>query len=290
MARRPKPRRTTTRASAASDTEVQPFDPDKAVVASAALADRIKAAARLGYAPAPPVAAAAKAAAAVKPGKERWPVKTGQDSAATQVGLAPGTKQHVIVDTTVEELVKMARPKGMKVVTSNQKAFQSKRAPPVELTVWRVTAQVTAVKNEDDGDLHLALQGESGETMIAESARPDPKFLGKQNPWLPAIRKVRTAIEGELSAALSGISLVLGSDGKFVPPDSFEPSRLASAAVGPSVDAAAALAQGLNFKARIKPRKARLTGVGFFDRVHGQLGVASTNGIELHPLLDFEWL
>jgi hypothetical protein len=160
----------------------------------------------------------------------------------------------------------------------------------VELTVWRITAQVTAVKNEDDGDLHLALQGESGETMIAESSRPDTKFLGKKNPWLPAIRNTRAAIEGELNAALSGINLVLGSDGKFVPPESFESSRLAAAAVGPPIDAAAALAQGLNFKARIKPRKARLTGVGFFDKVHGQLGVASTNGIELHPLLDFEWL
>ena len=38
------------------------------------------------------------------------------------------------------------------------------------------------------------------------------------------------------------------------------------------------------------PRKARLTGVGLFDRVHDQIGVAITNGIELHPVLAFEWL
>jgi hypothetical protein len=37
-------------------------------------------------------------------------------------------------------------------------------------------------------------------------------------------------------------------------------------------------------------RAARITGVGFFDRVHGQAGVASTNGIELHPVLGVEWL
>lgn len=35
-------------------------------------------------------------------------------------------------------------------------------------------------------------------------------------------------------------------------------------------------------------RKATLTGVGFFDKLHGQRGVAS-NGIELHPLLAIEF-
>jgi hypothetical protein len=32
----------------------------------------------------------------------------------------------------------------------------------------------------------------------------------------------------------------------------------------------------------------RVTGVGFFDHLHGQTGVAP-NGIELHPLLDIEF-
>src|SRR5262249_23557392 len=150
------------------------------------------------------------------------------------------------------------------------KAFQSKRAGTTELTVWRVTADVTAIKNEADGDLHLALQGESGETMIAESTRPDPKFVGKHNPWLPHMQAVRSTLAGELRTALAGLSLVPDTDGKLVPLESFEPSRLAAASLGAPVDAAAALAQGLAFKARIEPRKAQLTGVGFFDKVHGQ--------------------
>jgi hypothetical protein len=37
-------------------------------------------------------------------------------------------------------------------------------------------------------------------------------------------------------------------------------------------------------------QRARITGVGFFDRIHGQDGVAQTNGIELHPVLGIEWL
>jgi hypothetical protein len=32
--------------------------------------------------------------------------------------------------------------------------------------------------------------------------------------------------------------------------------------------------------------KATITGVGFYDRIHGQTGV-SPNGIELHPVLGF---
>jgi hypothetical protein len=48
---------------------------------------------------------------------------------------------------------------------------------------------------------------------------------------------------------------------------------------------------------RIHPRRylpliregIELTGVGFFDRVHGQMGVSQSNGIELHPILKVEW-
>ena len=36
--------------------------------------------------------------------------------------------------------------------------------------------------------------------------------------------------------------------------------------------------------------RARITGVGFFDKVHGQTGVAQLNGIELHPVLKVEFL
>lgn len=35
--------------------------------------------------------------------------------------------------------------------------------------------------------------------------------------------------------------------------------------------------------------KVRITGVGFFDKIHGQKGVAP-NGIEIHPILKIEFL
>jgi len=39
---------------------------------------------------------------------------------------------------------------------------------------------------------------------------------------------------------------------------------------------------------RAHPIRVRVTGVGFFDRIHGQAGVAP-NGIELHPVLRIEF-
>jgi hypothetical protein len=44
------------------------------------------------------------------------------------------------------------------------------------------------------------------------------------------------------------------------------------------------------FEAKVKPTRARITGVGFFDRVHDQTGVSPLNGIELHPILKIEFL
>jgi hypothetical protein len=44
------------------------------------------------------------------------------------------------------------------------------------------------------------------------------------------------------------------------------------------------------FKTAVSPTRARITGVGFFDKVHGQMGVSQANGIEIHPVLKVEWL
>jgi hypothetical protein len=44
------------------------------------------------------------------------------------------------------------------------------------------------------------------------------------------------------------------------------------------------------FQTAIPATPARITGVGFFDRVHGQTGVATFNGIELHPVLKIEFM
>ena len=36
--------------------------------------------------------------------------------------------------------------------------------------------------------------------------------------------------------------------------------------------------------------RVRLTGIGYFDRVHGGIGQVKKNGIELHPIIKIEFL
>lgn len=179
----------------------------------------------------------------IQPGKERWPVKTGTDDDVADVGQ-DGSGQQSRVKTTVEELVAMARPEDMPL-DSPSDVFRSRRARPVETTIFTLDAELIAYKLEADGDFHIVIQGDSGEMMIVEVPDPDPAFVARTSPWAEAIKLARDQAAQKL-----------------------QPER------------------GLR-KARLP---ARITGVGFFDTVHGQTGVSHTNGIELHPVLGIEWL
>jgi hypothetical protein len=216
------------------------------------------------------------------PGVERWPVKTGTDNDVKKVNLAAG-----VVQATVEELHAAARPDAL---DKNEKAYYKTRLGPVETTVWQVTCQVTAVKFEADGDYHLVLQGQSGETIIGEIPYPDPKFVAPGSPFLDDIRRARAVADSKIISTVPATQFA--PMGKYmVPLASFSApvgknkqtklSRLTKAARAP------ALPSGMTFKAAIKPIAVRVTGVGFFDRIHGQMGVAP-NGIELHPVLDVQ--
>lgn len=44
------------------------------------------------------------------------------------------------------------------------------------------------------------------------------------------------------------------------------------------------------FKKPARPVLVEVTGVGFFDRMHGQIGMAMPSGVELHPVLSFKAL
>ncbi len=175
----------------------------------------------------------------IRPGVERWPVKTGTDDDVGDVDVSQR------VQTGVEELVNTPRPTNMLPVDRDFAAYQTRRAHGVETAVCQVDAWIIAHKEEDDGDYHLVLQGDTGRTMIAECPDPDPAFIGNNNPWADTIKLARTELAKQLN-----------------------PQRKL-----------------------IKDHvRARITGVAFFDRVHGQDGVALTNGIELHPVLGIEWL
>jgi hypothetical protein len=235
---------------------------------------------------------------ATKPGVERWPVKTGTDNDVARVGVNVVNGQNLgagIVPATVEELIRMGRPPGMRPASHNfDQGFHDKRLGVVEQTVWSIEAEITALKLERDGDYHLVVRGASGETMIAECPMGTKKFLGA-SPWLKNIAAARKDIDDKLVSKLSPHDFVQMDD-KLVPRESLPPETRAMASPAPAglgsfVATGDQVAANLpTFKTKIAPTKARITGPGLFDRVHGQMGVAQQNGIELHPVLKIEWL
>lgn len=264
-------------------------------IVSAAVAATIKRACGIQTSPQSPQASAAVEApeAAAKPGVERWPVKTGQDPDRGMVGknvingvdLGAG-----IVPATVEELISAPRPANMANVFQLVPEYQSHRAVPVETTIWRVDVTITAMKSETDGDYHLVLQGLSGETMIGEVPTPTTQFVG-DSPWLANIRSARRAVDQKFVSHLSPADFVPLA-GKLVPRECVSNPPAAATGVMASFAslADAGLQTMLPFKTALPATRARVTGVGFFDKVHGQMGVAQANGIELHPILKIEWI
>jgi hypothetical protein len=262
--------------------DVPAQDINRFPVVDAATAAQIKAAAGVTYGSMPPAWDTGEQPELVtKPGSDRWPVKTGTDLDVQRVVQR-------IVPTTVEEMIRFPRPNDMPSPTNDYPAYQNRRAAPVETTIWQIDAVITALKQEADGDYHLVLQGASGETMIGEIPTPRPPFVQPQSPWLANIKTARKAVDDKLVSKLSPAAFA-PLDGKLVPRE----SMMGPAETPPlSVDSFTTPAQGTGpaFKTRIPPTRARITGVGFFDKVHGQMGVSQSNGIELHPILKIEWL
>jgi hypothetical protein len=268
------------------------LDVNKFKVASPQRAAAVKARAGVTYTapptrPPPPPLDLAAAEAAASPGKERWPVKTGTDPDVASV-------EREIVDATIDELITIPRPDDMKPPEKAFPAFQNHRAVPTETTVWRVRARIIALKQEADGDYHLVLQSDSGEHMIAEIPMPKPSFVSPASPFFANIKRARAAVDKKLVKHLNPQNFVpLGN--KLVPRDAVPPSVL------PAIRAASNLPRSFEtpaapdvttvpaFKTKVDPTPVRITGVGFFDRVHGQMGVSQSNGIELHPVLKVEF-
>jgi hypothetical protein len=174
------------------------------------------------------------------------------------------------------------RPSGMTQVSKDPPWFLRKRGRPTEPVIWRVDVTIKAMKLEDDGDYHLVMQGVSSDMMIGEVPTPTKTFLGK-SPWLANIKEVRDAVDNKLVSKLSPHDFVpLGT--------TLVPREAVSAELRSVMRAGEDFETGMpTFKTKVKPTDARVTGVGFFDRVHGQTGV-SPFGIELHPILNIEWL
>ncbi len=229
-----------------------------------------------------------------QPGVERWPVKTGTDPDVGKVGKNVINGQSLgagIVPTTVEELIRIPRSADMTPPTSEFPEFQQKRKEPVETTIWQIEADIIALKQETDGDYHLVLQGASGQTMIGEIPTPQPPFVDASSPWLDNIKVARQAVDDKLVSKLSPADFV-PLDDMLAPRKSLSVQPAATPSVPASFQTPKESAQQPlpAFKTKVPATPARITGVGFFDKIHGQMGVALLNGIELHSVLKIEWL
>ena len=193
-----------------------------------------------------------------------------------------------IVPTTVEELISLPRPPGLEVLTADPPAFQSKRAQPVETTIWQVEVTITVVNQEADGDNHLVIEGASGATMVAEVPTATTTFIG-DSPWLANIEEARQAVDDKLIHNLSPQDFVLPPGGtKLVPKNSLSGDfSIPSWRTSRCRNLSARLPKEKRRRCRpsrpLSPTKARITGVGFFDRAHGATG-AAPNVIEIHPV------
>lgn len=226
------------------------------------------------------------------PGSERWPVKTGQDTDRAKVGknVIDGVDLHPgIVEATIEELTSLPRPPGLENPQQDPPQFTDTRDGVTEITIWRIEASIIALKHEHDGDYHLVLQGASGQEMVAEIPTPSQVFVG-DSPWIENIGQARQEVDDKLVKHLSPADFAL-LDGTFVPRGALTFAQRATAEARQSFATpppGSTAVQPL-FQTAIAPTSARITGVGFFDRNHGQTG-AAPNVIELHPVLKVEWL
>jgi hypothetical protein len=199
-----------------------------------------------------------------------------------------------LVETTIEELNAIGRPPDMRPPTHLFSRYQDRRRGPVEFTVWRIECDVIAVKLEHDGDYHLVLQGASGKMMIAEVPTPYSPFVEATCPWVVNIEDARQEVDDKLIAPLSPHDFVQLGD-TLVPraalsEESAQPLALERLPATFLARGSNSLVDMPTFATKVKPAAARITGVGFFDKIHGATGASPLNGIELHPVLKIEWL
>ena len=178
---------------------------------------------------------------------ERWAIKTGADDGAANIDTSAPT------DTSIEWLRSQPAPP-----PDHLKA--DARHGPVETTVYKLSATLTAYQQESDQDYHLVLSSDqAGITMIAEI--PDPAAAAKGCHFLPQITAARKAFE-----------------------DRFRQQLAALAQLQKQLEPTAAGGMGEVAMIRNVRVPVTITGIGFFDFIHGQTGVAP-NGVELHPVL-----
>ncbi len=149
-----------------------------------------------------------------------------------------------------------------------------------------------SVKTGTDPDAHaVGLTPVPGSVaqLVSLPAPASPPPGGRVSPTELTVYTIHATLAGYKQEADSDYHLVVSDTGRTMIVEIPNPG-----CVGASSPFRAQIAQArAKFDARYAPGPAMqaanvavtVTGVGFFDRIHGQTGVAP-NGIELHPVLD----
>ena len=190
-------------------------------------------------------------------GKERWGPKDGTDPQAPNIDVTNITPE------AVTDLVAIHQPH------LPGQADNTTRIVPDEMHVYRVQARLVKWKREtNDNDYHLVLTDDTL-NFTDESANPPVPPTGH-------------SFIGEVPdpSCFSGRDGSFGSQTPFA--DGITSARQAMNQRFPNADQSGKWNDGADAPVEI-------TGIGFFDRSHGQIGRAPNN-IEIHPILAIRFL
>ena len=182
-------------------------------------------------------------------------MKTLGDADAGKVALDP------LSPVSVTQMRQLVSP-----FANNQPGPRDNRSDPVEITVYTLTVELVGSKIEGDSDVHLVVADPNDPTATMIVEFPDPACIEAQDAALVA------RMTNARSAVLQAV-----------------PTLVAKIAAGAPIPAAAMNPQTQKMLLQPMSGLAQINGVGFFDTLHGQAGVAP-NGVELHPVLDFNVL
>eukprot|EP01013_Petalomonas_cantuscygni_P024583 TRINITY_DN46233_c0_g1_i1.p2 TRINITY_DN46233_c0_g1~~TRINITY_DN46233_c0_g1_i1.p2 ORF type:complete len:218 (-),score=38.35 TRINITY_DN46233_c0_g1_i1:210-863(-) len=191
-----------------------------------------------------------------KCGVERWSVKTGTDPDNSKVDTGD------VKSETIYYLTGVDRPPSLP---------SDGRVAPIETTVFEIHCTITFWKHESDKDYHIVASDSSGRTMITEI--PDPSCVGDSSPFYRNITAARKTFDDYFNTKSNSSARVLSREGQAASKDE------SSSSDEEDEDDAPGTLSGHDVKV-----PAIIRGIGFFDFLHGQTGVAP-NGMELHPVL-----
>jgi hypothetical protein len=165
------------------------------------------------------------------------------------------------------DTVIVTTPSALNAIASKCGPAGNHRVRPEELQVFQVVGTITRIRRERDRDIHIVLADidHPGDHLVIESDDPD---FGKNaaSPYRDRLSTARHMLDALVDASAG---------------------RREAGPERPGLQTAGRTSQVRRDPGALKGTIVRVTGVGFFDYRHFQVG-RSRSCIELHPILTIE--